>query len=123
MRRVLRTSALTTLVLASLLLVVGCGPKRISSILDDPSQYSNRNVQIEGQVTESYSVANVGAYQIDDGSGRIWIVSSKGVPRKGAEVSAKGKVREGYNLGSLVSLPKQLDSGVVLVESSHKTKD
>ena len=64
-----------------------------------------------------------GAYQLDDGTGRLWIVSAKGVPRKGARVSTKGKVKDGFNIGSVVKLPKELDSGLVMVESSHKAKD
>ena len=89
----------------------------------DPSRYANKEVRIEGGGTDSYSVLGRGAYQIDDGTGRHWVVSEKGVPREGARVSVKGKVRDGFNLGSLVKLPKQVNSGLVMIESSHKAKD
>jgi hypothetical protein len=89
----------------------------------DPSRYSDKNVRVEGQVTESYSVLGKGAYQIDDGTGRLWVVSTKGVPRKGARVSTKGKIKDGFDVGSIVKLPKDLDSGLVMIESSHKAKD
>jgi hypothetical protein len=49
-------------------------------------------------------------------------VSDKGVPRVSARVTVKGRVREGFNLGSLgdrINLPAGLGSGLVLLESSH----
>ena len=105
------------------LTVAACGPKKISYILADPHRYSNQDVSVEGSVTESYGVLGNGAYQVDDGTGKLWIVSQHGVPRQGARVSAKGKIKEGFNFGSMVRLPKNLDSGVVMIESSHKAKE
>ena len=105
------------------LLSSGCGAKTINQILANPSRYSEKEVKIEGTVVESYSVIGKGAYQIDDGTGKLWIVSTKGVPRRGARVSTKGKVKDGFDIGSFVKLPKDLDSGLVMVESSHKAKD
>lgn len=112
--------------LAGAVLVVmslGCGVKTINHIMADPSRYADKEVKIEGTVTESYSVIGKGAYQVDDGTGRLWIVSTRGVPRKGARVQTKGKVKDGFNIGSVVKLPKELSSGLVMVESSHKAKD
>lgn len=113
-------TACITGTLLSVLFLAGCGARTVNQILADPSRYSDKNVTIKGQVTESYSVLGRGAYQVDDGTGRIWVVSDKGVPRQGARVSVKGKVRDGFNLGSNLSLPRGLDTGLVLVESSHK---
>jgi hypothetical protein len=106
-----------------LLLTTGCGPKTISHVLADPSRYADKEVKIEGNVVESYSIMGRGAYQIDDGTGRLWVVSQEGTPREGARVSTRGKIKEGFNLGSIVKLPKDLDSGLVMLESSHKAKD
>jgi hypothetical protein len=82
-------------------------------------------VKLSGEVVDSYSVANRGVYLIDDGTGRLWIVSEKGVPRRTARVEVKGKVREGFNIGSLadaLKLPPGIAAGLVLLESSHKAK-
>jgi hypothetical protein len=100
-----------------------CASRTINHILADPNRYANKDVRVEGRVTESYSVLGKGAYQLDDGTGKIWIVSQEGVPRQGARVTAKGKIKDGFNLGTLVKLPKQFDSGLVMIESSHKAKD
>lgn len=105
------------------LLFLGCGTKTINHVKADPSRYANKEVKLAGTVLESYSVLGKGAYQLDDGTGKIWIVSTEGVPRKGARVSTKGKIKDGFNIGSVIKLPKELDSGLVMLESSHKAKD
>lgn len=103
-----------------------CAPRSINQILVDPSRYQNREVRVSGTVEESYSFAGRGAYRIDDESGQLWVVSERGVPRKGGRVIVKGRLREGFNLGSLgdrINLPAGLGSGLVLMESSHKATD
>ncbi len=64
-----------------------------------------------------------GAYQLDDGTGQLWIVSDGELPRNGARVLVKGKVRDGFKLGGLADLPEDAGSSVVLVESSHQETD
>jgi len=52
------------------------------------------------------------------------VVSDRGTPRKGARVTVKGTIREGFNLGSLgdqINLPG-VGVGLMLMESSHKAK-
>ncbi len=108
-----------------LLLSAGCATKTINHILADPSRYRSNEVKLSGTVVDSYSIADRGAYQISDGTGRLWIVSSHGVPRTGASVKVTGRVREAANLGNAggrLGLPPGIAAGIVLVESSHKAK-
>jgi hypothetical protein len=120
----LRSTALT--VLALLALASGaCATRSVNQILADPSRYRDREVRVSGSVVESYSFASRGAYKIADGTGQLWVVSDRGVPRKGARVTVKGTIREGFNLGSLgdrINLPASLGSGLVMMESSHKAR-
>jgi hypothetical protein len=69
-------------------------------------------------------LANQGAYRIDDSTGQLWVVSDKDPPRKGARVTVKGTIREGFNLGSLGDQikPWGIGVGLVLFESSHTAK-
>ncbi len=99
--------------------------KTINELLADPGRYRDRTVQLSGEVVDSYSVANRGAYRLKDDTGELWIVSDEGVPRRTAKVTVKGRVREGFNLGSLVDLiklPPGIAAGMVLMEISHKAK-
>ncbi len=105
-----------------ILLLAACQEKTINQILADPQRYANHEVGIVGNVVQSYSVLGKGAYQVDDGTGKIWVVSDKGVPRKGARVGVKGKIRDGFDLGSLVKLPEAISTGLVMIESQHKAR-
>ncbi|TAK12578.1 MAG: hypothetical protein EPO35_11255 [Acidobacteria bacterium] len=108
-----------------LLLAAGCATKTINHVLADPSRYRNGEVRLKGTVVDSYSIAARGAYQLSDGTGRLWIISSHGVPRTGASVKVTGRIREGANLGNAggrLNLPPGVASGVVMIESSHKAK-
>ncbi len=118
------TSSLGILAVLLIALVsTACASATINKVLTDPGRYRDRDVTVSGEVADSYSVASLGAYRIKDGSGELWVVSEKGVPRKGAQVKVTGKVREGYNLGQFGNrLPAGLSNGLVLVESSHKAK-
>ena len=102
--------------------LTGCERKTINQILAEPDRYARRDVAIVGNVVESYSVLGRGAYRVDDGTGRIWVVSDKGVPRKGARVGVKGRIKNGFDLGSIIRLPEAFRSGLVMVEISHRAK-
>jgi hypothetical protein len=101
-----------------------CASKTVNQIIADPYKYRDREVQVSGSVVDSYSVANRGAYRIDDGTGQLWVVSQTGVPRETARVTVKGTIREAFNLGALSSaLPPGVGAGLVLMETSHKAKN
>jgi len=116
-----RYAILAVLVLWAIAMA-GCEQKTINQIKAEPQRYANHEVGVVGVVTRSASVAGVGAYEIDDGTGKLWVVSKTGVPREGARVGVKGKIRDGFNLSSLIKIPEVISSGMVLIESSHRAK-
>jgi hypothetical protein len=77
-------------------------------------------------VAESVSIGGRGAYRIVDGDQGLWVVTTSGAPRKGARVDVTGRLQDGYDLsafGGLLKLPGSMQSGPVLVASSHKARD
>lgn len=92
-----RSLFLLPLLLAALLGLTACPSQtNISKIQADPNRYIDKEVGIVGRVTDSYGVPFVGgAYELDDGTGRIWIVTQRGVPSRGARVGVKGRVYSG----------------------------
>jgi hypothetical protein len=100
----------------------GCEQKTINEIRANPSRYANHEVTVAGTVTRSYSVLSEGVYEVDDGTGKLWVVSKSGVPREGARVAVKGTIRDAYNFGSLVKLPEPIRSGLAMIENSHKAR-
>lgn len=65
---------------------------RIRDLLDRPQEYDGKTVQVEGTVTQSAGVLGTGAFEIDDGTGKIFVIAQgQGVPREGAKTKAKGR--------------------------------
>ena len=116
--------AALTLLLAWALAAAACA-RTINQVLVDPSRYRNHEVQLSGTVVDSYSIADRGMYRITDNTGQLWVVSDRGVPRKGAQVKVTGTIREGFNLGWVgdrIKLPAGVESGILLVETSRKAR-
>ena len=114
--------AILATVLVSALLFNGCERKSINQIKADPSRWANHEVAVVGSVVQSVSLLGRGAYEVDDGTGRLWVVSQTGVPRKGAQVAVRGTVRDAFDLGAFVKLPDRLSAGMVLMEKEHKAR-
>jgi len=115
----------TGLVIAMAMAAIACGARSINQVLADPGKYRNDTVTVRGTVAESASVMGKGAYRITDGDQGLWVVTSSGAPRRGARVEVTGRLQDGYDLtgfGSVIKLPGSLQSGLVLVESSHKAR-
>ena len=113
---------LTVLLCALTLTATACAGKSINRVLSDPTRYRSEEVRLTGEVVDSYSVASTGAYQIDDGTGRLWVWSNVGVPRKGSRVTVTGTIREAFNLGALGNLVKLPQGAVILMEREHRVR-
>src|SRR5918998_3447198 len=112
--RINHKTCLALLLLLGTLLFTACPSRQsISKILADPGRYDNKEVGVAGTVTDSYGVLHMGAYELDDGTGKMWIVTKRGVPSRGAKVGAKGRVYTGFNLSGR-------NFGTVLEESDRR---
>jgi hypothetical protein len=90
--------AAVVLLLSVTLLFTACPSQtNIAKITANPDRYRGKEVGIAGRVTDSYGVLGAGAYEIDDGTGRMWVATRKGVPSRGARVGAKGYVHNGFS--------------------------
>ena len=115
--RSLTSKFLLAVLLASTLFYVACEKTTISKINNDPERYRGKEVGVVGTVTDSYGVPLVGgAYELDDGTGKIWVVSRNGAPRKGTRVGTKGRVHSGMTFGSHTF-------GTVIEESDRRVKN
>ena len=73
----------------------------IKTLLDDPSRYDRKTVRIAGDVQEAAGVLGYGAYQLNDGTGTLAVVTSQGgAPRTGAKVGVEGEFRSAFTLGT-----------------------
>lgn len=104
-------------VLSVMLFTAGCSSTKISDILANPENYSDKEVSVSGTVTEKYWIdilgVAAGAYQIDDSSGKIWVIPEQEPPDEGKKASAKGFVKAAGKIGNRTF-------GTVIVEKSEK---
>jgi hypothetical protein len=94
---------LVVLLFTPVVFITGCSGVKISDVLDNPGDYEGKEVSVSGTVTERYWIDILGmkggAYQIDDGSGKIWIITSKEPPAEGEKASTKGVVATAGKIG------------------------
>jgi hypothetical protein len=82
------------------LLLAACNQTKIAAINNDPAKYSAKDVTVAGEVLTSFGVSNQGVFELDDGTGRLWVWSNGfGVPSQGARVAVSGRVQSGIAIG------------------------
>jgi predicted small secreted protein len=98
----MRTRALSVLLLSLLaLLLAGCPPREsIAKINQDPARFAGKDISIAGHVTDSFGALGTGVFQIDDGTGTMWVFSKRyGVPGNGAKLAVTGRIQQGFAFG------------------------
>ena len=95
---VLKKAVVFFALIGGTLLLTACpNQTNIAKINADPGRYSGKEVGIAGTVTDSYGAAGIGAYEIDDGTGKLWVTTKRGVPSRGSQVGAKGYIHNGFS--------------------------
>ena len=96
MNRTIKIFAITLISLTALL-AAGCPQRQtIAELQKNPGRYNGKDVTIAGVVKTSYggSIPGTGIgggiYEIDDGTGTMWVISESGPPSKGAELAVSG---------------------------------
>jgi hypothetical protein len=87
--------------IALALLLAGCPPREsIEKINRDPGRFAGKEITIAGRVADSFGAMGTGVFQIDDGTGTMWVLSEKyGIPGNGANVAVTGRIQQGFAFG------------------------
>jgi|SRR5215831_19488168 len=115
MRLITRVIFLGVIATATILLTACPNHTTVSQINADPGRFRNKEVSVSGRVTDSFGVMGKGTYELDDGTGRIWVATQRGVPARGSRVEARGRVINGFTFGGR-------SFGTVLQESDRKVE-
>jgi hypothetical protein len=110
-----RIALIAGVVIGTFLITACPSQTNIAKINADPGRYRNKEVAIVGRVTDSYGVLGQGAYEIDDGTGRIWVATRRGIPSRGSQVGTKGYVHNGFSFGGR-------SYGTVIEETDRRSK-
>ena len=105
-----------TLLAGTVLLTACPSETTIAKINADPGRYRDKEVAVVGRVTDSYGMMGTGAYEVDDGTGRIWVATTRGVPARGSRVGVKGRVHGGLTIGGK-------SFGTIIEESDRRVRD
>jgi hypothetical protein len=118
-----RTCLAVMLSAGLLVLLMACAAKTVNDVMADPGRYRDREVSVKGEVTESVGALGRGFFKLQDGSGSLWVYTTRGLPRKGARVSSRGTVRDLATVDQLTSresvpeiVRQAVGSGLLLVE-------
>lgn len=87
--------------------LTGCsGLTTIEKVQQRPHrQWFNNQVQLRGKVVDRVPLIQAGVYQLEDPTGKIWILTTDASPQPGEQLQVKGRVRfesipiEGMELG------------------------
>ena len=84
----------------AVLLLAGCPPRvSIEKINRDPGRYAGKEITVAGRVVDAYGVLGRGAFEIDDGTGALWVLAGHyGVPEAGAKLAVTGNIEQGFTL-------------------------
>jgi hypothetical protein len=83
------------------LLLAGCPAREsIARVDQTPGRFAGREISIAGRVVNSFGAMGAGVFQLDDGTGRIWVFSENfGVPGRDSKLAVTGRVEEGFSFG------------------------
>jgi hypothetical protein len=99
--RVRRALLVIFLIVIATLILAGCPPREsIAKINRDPGRYAGKEISIAGRVVDSYGAMGSGVFEIDDGTGTMWVFSEHyGIPGAGAKLAVTGRIQQGFALG------------------------
>lgn len=88
---------------------------RIGDIKNSPSRFHDKKVTISGTVDETITlpILGVGVYQLNDGTGTIWVKPKELTPEKGEHVMVTGTIKVGLTISGK-------SFGLILIESKSE---
>ena len=95
-----RSHLLIMLSLVLTMLLTCAARTRISDIKQDTRKFHDKKVTVTGTVTNTITlpILDVGLFQVDDGTGTIWVKPKSETPFKDDRVSITGTIKVGISI-------------------------
>src|SRR5215475_7677739 len=104
-----------TFLLAPLHLFSACSRRTsIETINGDPAQFSGKELSVAGRVVNSFIEESAGAFELDDGTGRLWVLrENTNLPTHNSSVGVRGTIEQGLPFA-------HRNFVIILRETSHR---
>ncbi len=98
-RRILAAS-----LLSGILILSACSHRvSVESINRDAGRFHDKEITVAGRVANSFGVADAGAFELDDGTGRLWVLSeTHDLPAHNSSVAVTGRIEQGFTFGGRI---------------------
>jgi hypothetical protein len=85
--------------MVGMLLLAACpGRESIARINRDPGRFAGHEVTIAGRVVNSFGAMGTGVFEVDDGTGRMWVFSEQyGIPGRDVTIAVSGRLEQGFS--------------------------
>jgi hypothetical protein len=73
----------------------------LNTLSKTANEFEGRKVKVRGVVEQGAAVFGRGTYRLRQGESEIWILTNRGVPDAGSEVTVIGTFRQAAKLGTM----------------------
>jgi hypothetical protein len=86
-------------IVATVAVLAACPPREnIARVDHDPGRFAGKEITLAGRVTNSFGAMGSGVFQLNDGTGAIWVFTDRfGMPGREAKVAVTGRIEEGFS--------------------------
>jgi hypothetical protein len=86
------------LLIAATVLFAGCSRRvSIESINHDPAEFRGHEITVAGRVANSFEASGQSAFELDDGTGRLWVLrDNPNLPTHNSSVTVTGRIEQGF---------------------------
>src|SRR5215467_6728460 len=86
----MKTRIFASLIFLACAVLTACPQQTsINQVNGNPARYRGKDVLIVGTVINSFGALGTGAYELSDETGKIWVLTERGAPSKGARAAER----------------------------------
>ena len=85
------------MLLSGVVLISACSQRvSVESISHDPEKFTGKEITVAGRVANLFAEDDNSAFELDDGTGRLWVVrENTNVPAHNSSVKVRGTIEQG----------------------------
>ncbi|HEY1463976.1 MAG TPA: hypothetical protein VGF44_11205 [Terriglobales bacterium] len=91
--------AVIAAIAAAVIVLAACPPREsIARINHDPGRFAGQEITLAGRVTNSFGAMGNGVFEVDDGTGTMWVFTDRfGIPGRDGKVAVTGRIEQGFS--------------------------